>query len=205
MRRPHYSVTKISLVLCVATVAGCSNPSATRDGANLLAAYTTTVKQRIQTNATSRDRLADARRELVAWLNTAAVETEQANQRESTVLKIADDKTRYKLYESIIAASQAGVLAAPTAAPATPAASTLAVTASKARLDQLGAAAKSLSQLGTSASLKDQLKLLAGWIGAVGSSVEEAQKEREQHTAQGLVKVDAKRSEVSKEMRETNK
>jgi hypothetical protein len=204
MRNRTYRSMTIPAVLLLVTAGGCANPVTTRDGANLLAAYTTSVKQRIQANAASRDQLADARRELVEWLNAAAVDTEQANQRESTVFRIADDKTRYKLYESIIAASQVGVRAAPTAAPATSPASSLAVTAVKARLDQLGAAAKTLTQLGTSTGLQEELKFISGWIGAVGTSLDEARREREAHTAQGMASVEAKRNEIASDISKGN-
>jgi hypothetical protein len=184
------------LLLCLITTGACANPATTRDGANLLAAYTTTVKQRIQANAASRDQLADARRELIDWVNTTAAVTEESSRRESTVFKIAEDKTRSKLYDSIVAASQAGVRAAPTAMPVATPASTLAVAGTKARLERLAAAAKGLTQLGTSASLQEQLKFFTGWVGAVGSSVQDAQKERESHTTQGLLAVEKQRSEV---------
>lgn len=205
MRCSQHPLVKIGILVCAIATGACANPATTRDSANLLAAYTTTVKQKIQANAASRDQIADARRELVEWLNVTAVDTEQANQRETTVFRIADDKTRYKLYESIIAASQAGVRDAPTATPVATPASTLAMTATKARLDQLGAAAKTLTQLGTSTSLQEEIKFIAGWVGAVGTSVEEAQKEHEEHTAQGLANVEAKRSEISKANSEANK
>ena len=124
----------------------------------------------------------------------------RSNQRESTVFRIAEDKTRYKLYESIVAASQGGIRAAPLANPAATPAETLAVAGSKARLDRLGAAAKTLTQLGSSAGLQEELKFIAGWIGAVGTSIEETRKEREAHMAQGMASVAEKRSQVTDAM-----
>jgi hypothetical protein len=185
----------LAMILAVVALSGCS--TVPQELAQKMAAYTAKIKETDAGYAAMRDELAAARHAVVDQMNADAAAAEARNSRFIDAWRLAGDKRRIDMTDTLRKVSVPTVLPVDLQ-PAPPlSADTAAVVAAKARAEKLDSAAKALGTLAEGHSLSDDATFYTQFFQAIGSAVQDAREKETQETATAKNEVSTKAKELA--------
>ncbi len=190
------------------TACGANTP---RDGAKMLAAYTSNVKDQIFESSQKRAELDTEREQNISLLEDAAETTEQNNTATLAVFKIAAQPVAgvsdASLFEGIRGATAPVAIAPQTATAATKSASapepTSAPSGNEARAEKLATTAKDLGQLADAPSLTQDATFYIQYGKSVKQGMDDSKSKAQSKAQTGLDAAKQKNSELQKQILST--
>jgi DNA repair exonuclease SbcCD ATPase subunit len=188
----------LSVLGAALALAACSVPGEARQGARVLAAYTSQVKAETERFAKTRTALAKARQRNMNALEDSAVVTEQANQRELFLWgfeKPAPGPGRQELYQGIVAAADASrknLDDLATLRKEHEARVAKATARVQTRTAELAETAKALAQIGEKPDFQGRMKFYLCFFESVHRSIKETQQAGDDQAQAAVTAADAK-------------